>query len=89
MTFTYISSQTGEERLIGSETSEQIRQHLVAQLPPESQGWTYGQLQDALISFRLRNDHRMLINQLAPIFLWVTLHNRVWDADEESGEAPA
>lgn len=80
MTFQYESAQGAILRTISPRKCEDIRQYLLTALPAK---WTFGELQDALLAYQWEG-RRLLINHLAPIFIWVARHNRIWDENEEN-----
>lgn len=67
----YLSSQmSGVVREFPDDTLQDVTEHLRKTFPggvtPKT---SVGDIQDALLAFRTKEGHRLMINQLAPIFL--------------------
>lgn len=66
----YISSRGNFEKDLSEDILTEVRQHILAEFPEGIKEDTmYGEIQDALLSFRRKNGGRLLLNQLAPIYL--------------------
>ena len=75
MRFFYNSTRRGDKRELPPDLVEQLRAYLCG-LGPDM---TKGELQDRLLAFRDKDGHRLLINQLEPVFTWCAIEGRVWN----------
>jgi hypothetical protein len=80
MVFEYYSSMAPNYvKKLPPELVSAIREHLVD--AGFNRDWTRGVLQDSLLDFRW-NGERLLINQLAPIFTYLSIFGTLWVPDE-------
>lgn len=67
----YLSSKIpGLVKELPAETLQEVQNHLATIFPSGIKSAnTYGEIQEALLSFRNKEGKRLLLNQLAPIYL--------------------
>jgi hypothetical protein len=76
MTFEYNSSRWPNKKTLREELVAEIRAHLVDE--GFDSLWTRGNLQDCLLRFRDTEGNRLLINQLEPIFTYLSMTGQLW-----------
>ena len=76
--FTYNSSNGGTRKLPLRLVSE-VRAHLVK--CGFNKDCSKGELNQMLFDFRSSDGHPMMINQLEPIFTYISLHGELWPTE--------
>lgn len=79
MTFTYQSTRTGAEKTLPLDCVAAIRQYLAER--GYGPGCAMGELHDALLEF-LYNGKRLLLHQLAPVFVYLAQRGHLWSEPE-------
>lgn len=81
-TISYTSSRHGGPVEFKQERLDDVRAHLVRELGLSETRTvlqcTHGEVMDALLSYRKPDGERLLLNHLAPLFLYVCLFGDLW-----------
>lgn len=81
MKFEYYSSQIPDRvKTLSVSLVAEVRQHLVTS--GFNRNWTRRQVQDCLLAYRREYSGGLLINQLAPLFNYVSIYGELWDESE-------
>ncbi len=75
MVFNYRSSVIDQTRQLSDDLVKDIRQYLLDNGVDRT--WDKGEIQAVLLEYRTPKGARLLINQLEPIFVYVSIHGKV------------
>jgi len=79
MIFEYRSSRTGIKKKLSDKLVDEIRVYLESKNINCNK--TVGELQDILLEFKQENGDGLLINQLEPIFIYLSITGKIWEKD--------